>query len=98
MSANALFARVTRMAPVAVLLALGIFVIPASAQLASGPAKPRTAASAATPPVAPAQTILHIVVKGTQRIEPATVLSYISLHEGDAYQPQTADRLQSGPC
>jgi outer membrane protein insertion porin family len=91
MSANALFARVTRMAPAVVLLALGISILPASAQLASGPAT-STSPAASAPPAAPAPTIMHISVKGTQRIEPATVLSYISLHEGDPYMAQTADR------
>jgi len=52
---------------------------------------------AATPPVAPAlaapeaRVIQHINVLGTQRIEPATVLSYISVREGDVYNEQTAD-------
>jgi outer membrane protein insertion porin family len=40
---------------------------------------------------APVQAIQHIVVKGTQRIEPETVLTYISLHEGDVYSEQQAD-------
>jgi len=92
MSVNALFARVTRTALAAAVLALCAVSIPASAQLASGLSAPPASADTAAQPVAPAPTIQHIVVKGTQRIEPATVLSYISLHEGDPYQPQTADR------
>lgn len=88
MSANALFARVTRTA-LAVGLIAGAVAVPALAQLASGPtgtALPSSTTQQVGPP------ILHIAVKGTQRIEPATVLSYISLHDGDPYQPQTADR------
>src|SRR5580692_2594518 len=50
---------------------------------------PASAASAATqpaaPPAKPGAPIQHIVVAGAQRIEPATVLSYISLREGEAY-------------
>jgi outer membrane protein insertion porin family len=36
--------------------------------------------------------IRQIVVAGTQRIEPATVLSYISVREGDQYDEQAVDR------
>jgi outer membrane protein insertion porin family len=90
MRANALFARVTRTAAAVALLAAGLSGIRASAQLASGPSGTRVPEAGQA--AAPAPTILHIVVRGTQRIEPATVLSYISLHEGDPYQPQIADR------
>ena len=54
-------------------------------------------AAPAAPPVVPApaapeaKVIQHIVVLGTQRIEPATVLSYISVHEGDTYNEQSSD-------
>ncbi len=92
MSANALFARVTRTALAAAVLAICAVSIPASAQLLSGPSAKPSTPTAAAPDAAPLPSILHITVKGTQRIEPATVLSYISLHEGDSYQPQTADR------
>mgnify|MGYP001549862266 CR=1 FL=1 len=87
MSANALFARVTRTALVVGLLASGFLALPAQAQQHQFhvPAAADTATAASAP------TILHITVKGTQRIESATVLSYISLHEGDPYQAQTAD-------
>src|SRR5215467_5270803 len=37
------------------------------------------------------QAIAHIVVKGTQRIEPETVLTYISIHAGDTYSEQASD-------
>ena len=44
------------------------------------------------PPIRGADSF-HISVKGTQRIEPATVMSYISLHRGRGQaKPQTADR------
>ncbi len=36
--------------------------------------------------------IRQILVQGTQRIEPATVLSYISIREGDPYDDQALDR------
>lgn len=54
-------------------------------------------APTATPPAAPSATspgpvIQHIAVRGTQRIEPATVLSYISIRQGDRYDEQAIDR------
>ncbi|MBU6472254.1 MAG: outer membrane protein assembly factor BamA [Alphaproteobacteria bacterium] len=36
--------------------------------------------------------IQQIMVRGTQRIEPATVLSYISVHVGEPYDEQAVDR------
>jgi outer membrane protein insertion porin family len=45
------------------------------------------------PPAAPAgPAIQQIVVQGTQRIEPATVLSYISIRRGDPYDALAVDR------
>ncbi|HEX4636880.1 MAG TPA: outer membrane protein assembly factor BamA [Rhizomicrobium sp.] len=35
--------------------------------------------------------IQHIVVRGTQRVEPGTVLTYIGVREGDAYTPADVD-------
>jgi outer membrane protein insertion porin family len=55
------------------------------------------AAAAANPagqPGAPAEApriIQHIVVRGTQRVEPGTVLTYIGVREGDAYTPADVD-------
>ncbi len=46
-------------------------------------------------PAAPAPSgpaIKHIVVQGAQRIEPATVLSYVSVREGEPYDEQAVDR------
>ena len=36
--------------------------------------------------------IQHIVVRGTQRVEAGTVLTYIGLREGDTYDPADVDR------
>ncbi len=36
--------------------------------------------------------IARIEVRGTQRIEPATVLSYMSVHQGERYDEQAVDR------
>lgn len=46
--------------------------------------------TATTAPAGPA--IQQIVVKGTQRIEPATVLSYLALRQGEPYDEQVIDR------
>ncbi|MGH6872004.1 MAG: outer membrane protein assembly factor BamA [Rhizomicrobium sp.] len=51
-------------------------------------AQPQSAAPAqpAGPPVRAIQ------IKGTQRIEPGTVLSYLQIHEGDPYSEQVVDK------
>ena len=36
--------------------------------------------------------VRDIRVRGTQRIEPGTVLSYLSIHPGEPYSPQVVDR------
>lgn len=91
MSLNALFARVTRTASVVLILALSC-AASTDAQTTAGPAPKLSAPADATPAPPPAPPIQHIVVKGTQRIESATVLSYISLREGDPYTAQAGDR------
>jgi outer membrane protein insertion porin family len=45
----------------------------------------------AAPAEAPGPIIKSIVVRGTQRIEPATVISYLTIHQGDNYDEQQAD-------
>jgi outer membrane protein insertion porin family len=95
MSHITLFARVLRAAPI---LALGLAVTDPSA-LAKTPVKSAHAPAApapATPATPPAngeapQMVQHIIVTGTQRIEPSTVVSYITIREGDIYNPQTTD-------
>lgn len=47
---------------------------------------------AAAPPPAPLRTIQHITVSGTQRVEQATVLTYVALREGDNYVPAEVDQ------
>lgn len=42
-------------------------------------------------PAATVHTIQHIVVRGTQRVEPGTVLSYVGLREGDNFTPADTD-------
>jgi outer membrane protein insertion porin family len=44
-------------------------------------------------PAPPGQGVVQrIVVEGTQRIEPDSVLSYLLLHQGQPYDPAVADR------
>jgi outer membrane protein insertion porin family len=81
-------------------LALALFLTPAEAQLRSGAegnnaAAAAAAANPAAAPVAqaaPLRTIQHITVSGTQRVEQATVLTYVALREGDPYDPAQIDQ------
>lgn len=53
------------------------------------------AANPAATPQADAEgthIIRHIVVNGTQRVEPTTVLTYVNIREGDTYNPATIDQ------
>ena len=56
---------------------------------ATNPAAP---AAAATPPAPQQRVIQHIVIRGTQRVEAGTVLTYINLREGDVYDPTEVDQ------
>src|SRR6516162_10201005 len=89
MSLNAFpFARISRVALAAACASLSWPAQSALAQ-AENPSLPATNAAPATQPGA---IIKRIVVAGTQRIEPATVLTYVSVKEGDVYDPEAADR------
>src|SRR4051812_48970266 len=68
---------------------------PAQAPLPPGPTMTLDQAAPVTMPMPapPGQgPIQRIVVQGTQRIEPDSVLSYMLLREGQAYDPAVADR------
>ena len=83
-------------------LALALFMTPAVAQLrsdaegnnaaAAAAAANPAAAPVAAPQAAPLRTIQHISVSGTQRVEQATVLTYVALREGDPYDPAQIDQ------
>ena len=83
-------------------LALALFITPAEAQLrsdaegnnaaAAAAAANPAAAPVAAPEAAPPRTIQHISVSGTQRVEQATVLTYVALREGDPYDPAQIDQ------
>lgn len=83
------FARLTRVALAATCATLAISPFVAFGETET-PAASSAPGSAATPQ--PGAIIHRIVVLGTQRVEPATVLSYVSVREGDAYDPGAADR------
>jgi outer membrane protein insertion porin family len=57
----------------------------ATAAAANPAATPKAAAEAP-------HIIRHIVVSGTQRVEPGTVLTYVNLREGDTYTPADIDQ------
>ena len=74
------------------LAALALFMAPASAQLRpEGERNPGAVPLAAQAPAQAQRIMQHIAVSGTQRVENATVLTYISLREGDAYDPAQID-------
>jgi outer membrane protein insertion porin family len=53
----------------------------------------KAAAAPAQPGAAEAPRIIqHIVVRGTQRVEPGTVLTYVGVREGDTYTPAETDQ------
>jgi outer membrane protein insertion porin family len=91
MSHITLFAKVAR-ASLAAAACLALANSTTDAQVAA-PTAPKSPPIAPAPagPAAETRNVQHIVVLGTQRIEPATVLSYISIHEGDVYSEQTSD-------
>src|SRR6185503_10092188 len=82
-------------------LCLALVTSPAGAQLRPG-AEDRAAALNAeraqpesqqpAQPAQPARIIQHITVTGTQRVEPGTVLTYVNIREGDAYDPANVDQ------
>ena len=59
----------------------------AAAAAAANPAAQPAAPAAAEAP----RVIQHIIVRGTQRVEPGTVLTYVGLREGDNYTPADTD-------
>jgi outer membrane protein insertion porin family len=96
MNANTLYCRARRAAPASVIAAslmmgASAFTLTGTAAFAQAPARGGKQAATAIPP-SPGGTIRRIQVTGTQRIEPATVLSYITVKEGDVYNDQAGDR------
>src|SRR6266446_3077597 len=88
------FARGVRLVAWAMVTLLGT-ASPLSIAFAQAPmpATPPVAPPVTLAPAPPGQgTIMRIVVQGTQRIEPDSVLSYMLLREGQAYDPAVADR------
>src|ERR1700679_2401095 len=76
-----------RRAALAVLLSSAA-TVPGSAQALN----PQPHANTPQAPAPQGPPIQRIVVTGTQRIESATVLSYVTLHVGDPYDEQAIDK------
>src|SRR2546423_3015388 len=102
-SRGRLFARCARVSACA--LVINSMIAPARAQNAEpvpmtgpAPAGPQMTLDQAAPVVMPMPApqgqgiIQRIVVEGTQRIEPDSVLSYLLLRQGQPYDPAVADR------
>ncbi|HWM60658.1 MAG TPA: POTRA domain-containing protein, partial [Rhizomicrobium sp.] len=64
---------------------------PAAPTNADAAAAANPAAQAAAPVAEAPRVIQHIVVRGTQRVEPGTVLTYVGVREGDNYTPADTD-------
>src|SRR5438067_12091745 len=73
------------------LRAVRVCVLATLAGTAVSQAAPKPSGKVAAPPAVPGRIVQHIVVRGTQRIEPETVLTYMSIREGDTYGEQAAD-------
>ena len=58
----------------------------------AGAPAPDAQTQKSAPPAAVGPPVRDIRVRGTQRIEPGTVLSYISIRPGDPYDEQAVDR------
>ncbi|WP_235889161.1 outer membrane protein assembly factor BamA [Glacieibacterium frigidum] len=72
------------------LLGTALCAAPLSAQTAPAPAP---AALPAVPAVAnPTGTVRAIVIRGTERLEPETVRSYVELEPGDSYDRERLDK------
>ena len=86
-----LFARGKRVAVAACCVAAVLPSFSALGQQANPP--PAQSAPAPSAPATKQGSIIqHVAVRGTQRIEPATVLSYVSIREGEPYDEQAVDR------
>ncbi|MFO1247984.1 MAG: outer membrane protein assembly factor BamA [Alphaproteobacteria bacterium] len=57
-----------------------------------GSAVPAAPGAAAAPAASAPRLIQHIVVRGTQRVEAGTVLTYVGVREGDTYTPADTDQ------
>src|SRR5277367_4102230 len=72
-------------------LCLAMFAAPAAAQLRPGADARAQELNAQRTNPQPQRVIQRITVSGTQRVEPGTVLTYVNIREGDAYDPANVD-------
>jgi outer membrane protein insertion porin family len=94
MNTKALFARLKRVAPATLVLASVVMSGAADAQRKAPAAPPPPGAPGATPGVDTSAPVIvrRIIVTGAQRVEAATILTYITMHEGDAYSESASDK------
>ena len=86
------FAKRSRVALLAACAVSALSVVAANAQLANPGPAPASSPAAPARPSAPAPIIRAIEVQGAQRIEAGTVLSYLTLHQGDPYSEEAVDK------
>ena len=82
------FAKRSRMA-LAAACAISVFAAVSAGAQTLNPLPKDTSAQA--PAAAPGPIIRSIDVQGAQRIEPATVLSYVTVHQGENYNEEAVD-------
>ncbi|MDE3114895.1 MAG: outer membrane protein assembly factor BamA [Pseudomonadota bacterium] len=89
-----IFARPMRAALITICAVAAVIAVPVAVSAQALNPAAEAAHAAAHPQVQMPQQppIQQIMVRGTQRIEPATVLSYISVHVGEPYDEQAVDR------
>jgi len=72
------------------LLGTAFCAVPLAAQTTPPPVA--TAAPAVAPVATPTSTVRAIVIRGTERLEPETVRSYVELETGDTYDRERLDK------
>ena len=94
MNTKTLFARLKRVAPATLVLASVVMSAPADAQRSPQGAPQPSGNPDVVPPAeaAPPAVVRRITVQGAQRVEAATILTYITLHEGDTYSEPASDK------
>jgi outer membrane protein insertion porin family len=94
MNTKALFARLKRVAPATLVLASVVMSGAADAQRKAPAAPPPPGAPDASPGIDTSAPVIvrRIIVTGAQRVEAATILTYITMHEGDAYSESASDK------
>jgi outer membrane protein insertion porin family len=83
--------RVLRDVVVSAVSAVATVGVGSGALLASSEALAQDSGATATPQTQPGVAIRRVVVEGNQRIEPATIASYLLVRPGDTFDPERID-------